>query len=49
MQKQQGASREAIDRTAFRWMVLAALLVPSDVALATTIGESIEAALSTNP
>jgi adhesin transport system outer membrane protein len=49
MQKQKSASREAIERTAVLWVVLAALLVPSGVALATTIGESIEAALSTNP
>jgi adhesin transport system outer membrane protein len=49
MAKQRSAARGVMGPAAFRWVTLAALLVPTDAALATTLEESIRAALDTNP
>jgi outer membrane protein, adhesin transport system len=49
MAKERSASRRATNRIAVGSVILAALLARSDGALATTIEDSIQAALETNP
>ena len=49
MAKQRSAARGSMGPAGLRWVALAALLVPTDTALATTVEESIRAALDTNP
>ena len=49
MDDRRSASRGARGPTTVQWVVLAALLVQADAALATTLEETIRAALATNP